>query len=80
MSNTRLADVSHVPTPWLAEERGNAADWATQLWVRSTGQRIDLRLQPWLAGLVGDTIAVGPSGRLAGLAGRRGGPVAAGPA
>ena len=59
MSNTRLADVTHVPTPWLGEERGNAADWATQLWVRSTGRRIDLRLQPWLAGPVGNTIVIG---------------------
>jgi hypothetical protein len=51
--------VSHLPTPWLGEERGNVADWATQLWVRSTGHRIDLRLQPWLAGPVGSTIGIG---------------------
>jgi hypothetical protein len=45
--------------PWLGEERGNAADWTTQLWVRSTGRRIDLRDLPWLAGPVGSTIAIG---------------------
>jgi hypothetical protein len=48
-----------LPTPWLGEERGNAADWTTQLWVRSTGKRIDLHQLPWLAGPVGNTIAIG---------------------
>ena len=49
----------HLPVPWLGEERGNAADWTTQVWVRSTGRRIDLRQLPWLVGPIGNTIAIG---------------------
>jgi hypothetical protein len=45
--------------PWLGEERGNAADWATQLWVRTTGRRIDFVSHPWLAGPVGSTTGIG---------------------
>jgi hypothetical protein len=45
--------------PWLGDERGNAADWTTQLWVRATGRRIDLTAVPWLAGPAGDTTAIG---------------------
>jgi hypothetical protein len=48
-----------LPTRWLGDERGNAADWTTQLWVRSTGRRIKLAELPWLAGPVGNTIAIG---------------------
>jgi hypothetical protein len=48
-----------LPTPWLGDERGNAADWTTQLWVRCTGRRIDLGELPWLAGPVGNTTAIG---------------------
>ncbi len=49
----------HLPLPWLGPERGNAADWTTQLWVRCTGRQIDLGDQPWLSGPVGDTVAIG---------------------
>jgi hypothetical protein len=40
----------HLPTPWLGDERGNTADWTTQLWVRATGRRIDLSREAWLVG------------------------------
>src|SRR5882724_185971 len=52
-------DGMRLPIPWLGEERGNAADWTTQLWVAGTGRRIDLRHLPWLAGPVGNTFAIG---------------------
>ena len=48
-----------LPLPWLGEDRGNAADWTTQLWVRCTGRRIELGELPWLAGPVGETTAIG---------------------
>jgi hypothetical protein len=49
----------HLWTPWLGDERGNAADWTTQLWVRATGRRIDPARQPWLIGPVGQTTGIG---------------------
>jgi hypothetical protein len=44
---------------WLGDERGDAVDWTTQLWVRTTGRRIDLRQLPWLDGPAGETTGIG---------------------
>ncbi|MEZ5978470.1 MAG: hypothetical protein R3F34_09650 [Planctomycetota bacterium] len=44
---------------WLGRERGNAYDWVTQLWVRATGRRVDLREQTWLDGPIGGTEKIG---------------------
>lgn len=44
---------------WLGPRRGYAIDWATQLWVRSTGRRVPLRTYRWLDAPVGATRKVG---------------------
>ena len=44
---------------WLGTKRGHLVDWATQLWVRSTGKRIDLELHPWLKGPIGKPTGIG---------------------
>lgn len=44
---------------WLGESRGYLTDWVTQLWVRATGRRIDLRVTPWLDGPVGHARGIG---------------------
>lgn len=38
---------------WLGEDRGHAADWTTQLWVKATGRRVDLMGMLWLDGPIG---------------------------
>ncbi len=44
---------------WLGAKRGNLSDYTTQLWVRVTGSLVDITKQPWLAGPVGKTHAIG---------------------
>lgn len=44
---------------WLGSRRGYAIDWLTQLWVRSTGRRVQLERYPWLGAPVGATRKVG---------------------
>lgn len=46
-------------TFWLGEDRGHAADWTTQLWVKATGRRVDLMGMPWLDGPIGRPSGVG---------------------
>jgi hypothetical protein len=45
---------------WLGSKRGHLIDWITQLWVRSTGKRLDLDLHPWLKGPIGKPTGIGP--------------------
>ncbi len=44
---------------WLGSQRGHAADWSTQLWVRATGREVALDEHPWLAGPIGETREIG---------------------
>jgi hypothetical protein len=44
---------------WLGESRGSLIDWGTQKWVQATCRRIDLALDPWLAGPIGSTHGIG---------------------
>jgi hypothetical protein len=44
---------------WLGDKRGQLTDWATQLWVKVTGKRIDLELYPWLKGPIGKPESIG---------------------
>ena len=44
---------------WLGIKRGYLTDWITQVWVRITGKKIDLRNEPWLLGPFGDTNIIG---------------------
>jgi len=44
---------------WLGPRRGYAIDWVTQLWVRSTGRRVQLDQHSWLRAPVGATNRVG---------------------
>ena len=44
---------------WLGESRGYLTDWVTQLWVRTTGRRVDLATNRWLDGPVGHARGVG---------------------
>jgi len=44
---------------WLGEPRGYLSDWLTQLWVRATGQRMDIAQVPWLDGPTGDRRGIG---------------------
>ncbi len=44
---------------WLGESRGYLTDHVTQRWVRVTGRSIDLGMDPWLAGPVGDVRGIG---------------------
>jgi hypothetical protein len=44
---------------WLGKKRGHLTDWTTQLWVRSTGQRVNLDLHPWLKGPIGKPTGIG---------------------
>lgn len=44
---------------WLGEKHGFAIDYATQLWVRSTGRRVNPAQRPWLDGPLGRTTGVG---------------------
>ena len=45
---------------WLGEGRGYLSDWATQLWVRMTGQPVNLARNDWLSGPLGKTRGIGP--------------------
>jgi hypothetical protein len=45
---------------WLGHKRGYLSDWVTQLWVRGTGRKVDLRGETWLDGPVGAPRGVGP--------------------
>jgi hypothetical protein len=38
---------------------GHLIDRATQMWVRATGQRVDLDDHPWLMGPIGDPVVIG---------------------
>ena len=44
---------------WFGEKRGYLTDWTTQLWVRATGKRLDVREYPWLDGPVGPPRGIG---------------------
>jgi hypothetical protein len=44
---------------WLDERRGELVDWATQKWVRITGQRVALADAPWLVGPCGTARGIG---------------------
>ena len=44
---------------WLGEKRGYLTDWSTQLWVRATGKKLDVREYPWLEGPVGPARGIG---------------------
>jgi hypothetical protein len=44
---------------WLGDRRGNLIDWLTQRWVCTTGRRVNLAAELWLAGPVGQTRGVG---------------------
>lgn len=44
---------------WLGERRGFLSDYVTQLWVKTTGRRVDLMKEPWLEGPVGTTREIG---------------------
>jgi hypothetical protein len=44
---------------WLGNRRGYLSDWLTQVWVRTTGRRILLADNEWLAGPVGNTGLIG---------------------
>src|SRR3989337_2979848 len=44
---------------WVGNKRGYLTDWITQVWVRITGKKIDLRNEPWLLGPFGDTNIIG---------------------
>lgn len=47
--------------PWLGERRGYLSDWATQLWVKMTGRRVNLARRDWLSGPLGKTRGIGSS-------------------
>jgi len=40
---------------WLGEKRGYLQDWITQLWVKTTGRKIDIAEHQWLLGPIGKT-------------------------
>jgi hypothetical protein len=40
---------------WLGEKRGYLQDWITQLWVKTTGRRVNTNEHKWLLGPVGKT-------------------------
>jgi hypothetical protein len=44
---------------WLGDKRGHLTDWATQVWVKLTGKRIDLEHYPWLKGPIGKPEGIG---------------------
>jgi hypothetical protein len=44
---------------WLGEARGYLTDYATQLWVRATGRRVDVERDRWLNGPVGGARGIG---------------------
>lgn len=44
---------------WLDSKRGYVSDYVTQLWVKTTGRRVDLAAHPWLAGPVGKPRGIG---------------------
>jgi hypothetical protein len=46
-------------TLWLGEDRGHAADWTTQFWVKATGRRVELPAAPWLEGPIGRPEGIG---------------------
>jgi hypothetical protein len=46
---------------WLGERRGYLSDWTTQLWVRATGRRLNVRDSEWLLGPIGGTRQIGES-------------------
>lgn len=40
---------------WLGSKRGYLQDWITQIWVKTTGRKIDPGKHKWLVGPAGDT-------------------------
>ncbi len=44
---------------WLGERRGYLSDWTTQLWVKMTGQRVNLVEYDWLSRPLGKTREIG---------------------
>jgi hypothetical protein len=46
-------------TPKLRHVRGRLSDWITQRWVQATGHRVDLSVDTWLRGPVGDVDVIG---------------------
>ena len=49
------------PSIWLGDKRGYLTDWITQRWVQFTGREVDLTVESWLDGPVGDTEGIGGS-------------------
>jgi hypothetical protein len=43
----------------LGSKRGHLFDWFTQLWVKTTGRRINPEHYPWLSGPIGKTDGIG---------------------
>ncbi len=48
-----------IPSPWLGSSRGYLSDWVTQKWVQFTGRRVDLDVDDWLDGPIGETTGIG---------------------
>ena len=44
---------------WLGAKRGHVTDWATQVWVRLTGEKINPVLHLWLNGPIGKPTGIG---------------------
>lgn len=44
---------------WLGARRGHTVDWATQQWVRWTGEQLSLADYPWLTGPIGSVEGIG---------------------
>lgn len=48
-------------TPWIDEKRGYLSDWLTQLWVKSSRYKVNVKEEKWLYGPIGEPKTIGES-------------------
>lgn len=52
---------TNLPAIWLDDKRGYLTDWVTQNWVRLSGRIVNVEVESWLQGQIGETRQIGES-------------------